>query len=167
MSEHLNLGPAPRPTTGADLLTRMRTAALADAPERLRLQVEAAFSHATAEVDGADVEPDAAGNLDVPIACPHPAIAIRFRQRLALGQRRDRRFGLFHAGQGCNRRDLVVGQGAGRRDQHGSKRGSAYQEFGRVSHGRQSMRSARPRQGEVPDGVAPGGHEIDSGQAWY
>lgn len=58
MSEHLNLGPAPRPTTGADLLTRMRSAALDDAPERLRLQVEAAFSHATAEVDGPDVSLD-------------------------------------------------------------------------------------------------------------
>lgn len=58
MSEHLNLGPAPRPTTGADLLTRMRTAALADAPERLRLQIEAALSRATAEVDGSDVSLD-------------------------------------------------------------------------------------------------------------
>lgn len=58
MSEHLNLGPAPRPTTGADLLTRMRSAALDDAPDRLRLQVEAAFSHATAEVDGPDVSLD-------------------------------------------------------------------------------------------------------------
>lgn len=58
MSEHLNLGPAPRPTTGADLLARMRTAALADAPERLRLQVEAAFSHASAKVEGADMTLD-------------------------------------------------------------------------------------------------------------
>ncbi|SDH46530.1 hypothetical protein [Agrococcus jejuensis] len=58
MSEHLNLGPAPRPATGADLLARLHAAAVADAPERLRLQLEAAFTHATAEVDGADVSLD-------------------------------------------------------------------------------------------------------------
>lgn len=58
MSEHLNLGPAPRPATGADLLARLHAAAVADADERLRLQLEAAFTHATAEVDGADVSID-------------------------------------------------------------------------------------------------------------
>lgn len=58
MSEHLNLGSAPRPATGADLLARLHAAAVADAHELLRLQIEAAFSRATAEVDGADVSFD-------------------------------------------------------------------------------------------------------------
>jgi hypothetical protein len=55
MSEHLNLGPAPRPTTGDDLVARMRTAALAEASDAMRPAVEQLLAGLTATVDGVDV----------------------------------------------------------------------------------------------------------------
>ncbi|QCR20343.1 hypothetical protein [Agrococcus sp. SGAir0287] len=58
MSEHLTLGPAPRPATGVDLVARMRAASLADAGERLRPAIEGIFDGMRADVDGADVTID-------------------------------------------------------------------------------------------------------------
>ncbi|GAA2175777.1 hypothetical protein GCM10009846_26980 [Agrococcus versicolor] len=55
MSEHLELGPAPRPTTGDDLVARIRTAVLRDATDALRPGVERLLDGLVATVEGADV----------------------------------------------------------------------------------------------------------------
>ncbi|MFC7431961.1 MULTISPECIES: hypothetical protein [unclassified Agrococcus] len=69
MSDFLHLGPAPRPTTGADLVGRIRAAtlehvlehALEHGPASQRTAVEQLLGRLSADVDGADVTVDVDG----------------------------------------------------------------------------------------------------------